>query len=84
MLVWVGGVGRRVGGWGMGDEGGGLIASRLRYQGSPAFVGCWEDEGHNLKLKKLCQGAYALHWHARVLMNWETITGKKRSREDPT
>lgn len=33
-------------------------------------------------LKRLCAGAFQVHWHARVLSSYIALGSKKRSRED--
>ena len=60
------------------------FAHRLLFYGSPQWVACWADEGANLELKRICQGAYYSHWHLRVLGSWRSLktvrTSMKRLR----
>ena len=51
---------------------------RIRFFGSPAWAGCWLDEGQNIVLKSICGRAHPSHWHARVLSTYKHLQARKR------
>ena len=58
------------------------MAMRIPSHGSPGWVACWTDEASNLNLKRLWAATHAVHWQARILVNWSSLKGSKRHREE--
>ena len=64
-----------------GGSGGSVVfvSARLDSHGSPGYQSCWSDESANFELKRICRGAHAAHWNARVLINWRAVEGRRRA-----